>query len=248
MTEDSRRDGNRTDAANGATPDVERRKRGFAPSIVVFGLLVAAAATFGLYEIARPPSKNMAAHSGACAKSLDLAQTLDPLVHGEIAALSLATKPNALDSVAFDDANGMKTTVASFKGRVILLNLWATWCVPCRTEMPSLAKLQDDLGSKSFSVVPVNIDTARLDKAKGFFKEIGATKLPYYSDSTADILQVLKRTQKIVGLPTTILIGGDGCEIATMAGPAQWDSPDAKALIERLQKAEIDAGTAPPKA
>lgn len=228
------------------TPDAETlqvRRGRVKPAAVVFGLLVASASAFGLYEMARPPSK-VATHTGACAKSLDLARSIDPLVHGELAALTIATRPNALGPVAFDDADGHKTTIGSFKGRTILLNLWATWCVPCRAEMPALDKLQGDLGSKDFSVVPINIDTARLDKPKEFLKEIGATKLPFYSDNTADILQVLKQTQKIDGLPTTILIGADGCEIATMAGPAQWDSPEAKALIEQLQKRELAKGGA----
>ena len=220
------------DAAN---PEPLVRKGPIRLSAVVFGLLVLSGGAFGLYEMVRPPGKNVAAHSGACARSLDLARAIDPLVHGEVAALTPAAQPNSLDSVAFDDANGLKTTIASFKGKTILLNLWATWCVPCRAEMPSLDKLQSALGSKDFGVVPVNIDTVRLDKPKAFLAEIGATTLPFYSDNSADIIQVLKRGQKIVGLPTTILIGGDGCEIGTMAGPAAWDSPDARALIEKLK-------------
>ena len=219
-------------------------RKGLKPSAVVFGLLVLAAGAFGLYEMVRPAGKNVAAVTGTCGKSLTLAQKIDPLIHGEVAALTLATHPNDLSAIAFDDADGMKTTVGSFKGKTILLNLWATWCVPCRTEMPALDRLQGDLGANGFSVVPVNIDTARLEKAKGFFKDIGATKLPYYSDSTADILQMLKKTEPVDGLPTTILIGGDGCEIATMSGPAQWDSPDAETLIKRLVKAELEQGSA----
>jgi thiol-disulfide isomerase/thioredoxin len=216
-----------------ATPQrVENNKAKLAGVAIV---LILGLGTIGLYGIARAPSKNLASHSGACARSLDIAQAIDPLVHGEVAALTVATQPNALDTIAFDDADGMKTTIASFKGKAILLNLWATWCVPCRAEMPSLDRLQTELGSKDFTVVPVNIDTARLERPKAFLKEIGATALPFYSDSTADIIQVLKLHRPIVGLPTTILIGGDGCEIGTMAGPAAWDTPDAKALIERIK-------------
>lgn len=223
-----------------APNDAPARKSGLKPSVVVLALLVVGAGAFGLYEMARPASKNVA-HSGACAKSLDLASAIDPLIHGEVASLQIATQPNDLGAIAFDDADGKKATIASFKGQAILLNLWATWCVPCRTEMPSLDKLQGSEGSTAFSVVPISVDTTRLEKAKGFFKEIGVTALPYYSDSSGDILHAFKQSQKIVGLPTTILIGGDGCEIATMAGPAQWDSPDAKAVIERMKKAEAGA-------
>ena len=228
-----------TQQAVPGTPEGERppskiRGRGKRP-LIAAGLLVLAAGTLGLYEISRSTGKH-AAHTGACARSLNLAQAADPLVRGEIAALTLASTAHQLGPIAFDDAGGAKTNVAAFGGKTILLNLWATWCVPCRAEMPGLDKLQAQLGSDRFVVVPVNIDTARLEKARGFFKEIGATSLPYYADNTADILQNLKQNEAIVGLPTTILIGADGCEIGTMAGPAQWDSPDARALIERLEK------------
>ena len=206
------------------------RRRG---ALILGGVCLAALLGVGLYVIV-PSSGKLVAHTGACAQSLDLAQAVDPLVHGEVAALALATRPNELGQIAFETADGQQTTVAAFKGRTILLNLWATWCVPCRQEMPALDKLQAQLGSKAFAVVPVDVDTTRLEKARGFFKDIGATNLVYYADNSADILQQLRRKEQIVGLPTTILIGRDGCEIGTMAGPADWASPDARALIERL--------------
>ena len=218
-------------------PPATRRAKSLTVALLGLGLVVAAAGALGLYGMLQPGGKNAAAHTGACARSLDVAQAIEPLVHGEVAALSIAGQPNALSAVAFDDDQGHKTTVASFAGKAVLLNLWATWCVPCRAEMPSLDKLQESLGASNFSVVPVNIDTARLDKPRAFLKEIGATHLPFYSDSTADILQSLKQSDKVIGLPTTVLIGADGCEIGTMAGPAVWDSPDAKALIEKIKAA-----------
>ncbi len=227
----------KTEAAGaGAAPRKPAIRSGTArlrPALVAGGVCAAALFAFGLYEIV-PSSGKHVAHFGACAQSLDLAQAVDPLVHGEVAALALATRPNQLGPIAFDTSDGQQTAVSAFRGKTILLNLWATWCVPCRQEMPALDKLQAQLGSKDFAVVPVDVDTARLDRAKGFFKEIGATNLAYYADNSADILQQLKRKEQIVGLPTTILIGRDGCEIGTMAGPADWASPDARALIEKL--------------
>ena len=220
------------------TPSRTPRRRRPTPAAIGFAAIVLAAGGFGLYElttsIARPT-----VHTGACAQSLDLAAAVDPLVHGEVAALSLASKPHPLATLAFEDAQGAKTSLAAFGGKTVLLNLWATWCVPCRTEMPGLDKLQAQLGSDRFTVLPINVDTARVERARGYFKEIGANSLPFYADNSADILQDLKGSDKIVGLPTTILIGRDGCEIATMAGPAQWDSADAKALIARLASAQI---------
>ncbi len=215
--------------------DTGRRRRGRKRVALALGLVVAAVAAFGLYKIVRGDGKRVA-YTGACAGSLNLAGAAGPLVRGELAALAIATRPNDLADIAFDDADGRKTTVGAFKGRTILLNLWATWCVPCRGEMPALDKLQGALGSDDFAVVPVDIDTAHLERPRAFLKEVGARNLPFYADRTAGILQQLKARQTIVGLPTTILIGRDGCEIGTMAGPAQWDSPDAKALVERLAK------------
>ncbi len=216
-----------------AETDRGARKRGRKRSALALGLVVAVVGALGLYKIVGGDGKHVA-HTGACAGSLDLAGAADPLVRGEVAALTLATRPNELAGIAFDAADGRTMTVGAFRGRTILLNLWATWCVPCRQEMPALDRLQGALGSADFAVVPINIDTIRLERPRAFLKEIGARNLPFYADNTAGILQQLKSRQTIVGLPTTILVGRDGCEIGTMAGPAQWDSPDAKALVEAL--------------
>jgi thiol-disulfide isomerase/thioredoxin len=155
-------------------------------------------------------------------------------VHGEVAALSLLRNPAPPPDIEFDKPDGSKTKLSDFKGKTVLLNLWATWCVPCRKEMPALDRLQGALGSDQFEVVAINIDTARLDKPKAFLHDVGVTKLTFYADPSADVFQVLKRTGKVLGLPTTILIGKDGCEIGTMAGPAEWDSPDALNLIRAV--------------
>ncbi|VVB49993.1 Thiol:disulfide interchange protein TlpA [Beijerinckiaceae bacterium RH AL1] len=205
------------------------RPRGRRTALVAGALALVAASGIGLYAL-MPHGGKATAHSGACARSLDLAQALDPLARGDVAALILASAPNDLGAIAFDDGDGGHKIVADFKGRSILLNLWATWCVPCRAEMPALDRLEGALGSKTFQVVPVDIDTARLDRPRAFLQEIGARHVKFFSDHSADILQTLHGT----GLPTSVLIGPDGCEIGTMAGPALWDSPDAKALIERI--------------
>lgn len=222
----------RNDQARDTSPDDARvekagHRRLVTPSVAVFALLVVAAASFGLYEITHKGDKAVA-RAGACARSLTAAATVDP--HGELAALMPARAARDLSAVSFDDASGHKTSVAAFAGRTILLNLWATWCVPCRAEMPALDRLQATKGSPSFGVVPVNVDQLRLEKARTFFKDNGVASLPYYSDSSDDILRALNSQ----GLPTTILIGPDGCEMATMAGPAQWDSPEALATVARV--------------
>ena len=214
-----------------------RARRTGAPAFAVVALLAVTAGAFGLYEITRGGGKQVA-HSGACARSLDAARAIDALVRGELAALVPARGPRDLTAISFDDADGHKTTVGSFAGKTVLLNLWATWCVPCRAEMPALDRLDAQLRSSNFGVVPVDVDQLRLEKARSFFKDTGVASLPYYSDNSADIL----RTLGSEGLPTTVLIGRDGCEIATMAGPAQWDSPEARALIERAASASKAQG------
>lgn len=189
---------------------------------------------FVLYWIKAPGGKK-AAESPACPGAAELAARLKPLVHGEIAALTLAPRPKLLPGLGFDTPEGTKASLADFKGRTVLLNLWATWCVPCRQEMPALDRLQGMFGSKDFAVVAVNIDTARLDRPKAFLDEIGVKNLKLYTDNTAAAFQTLKQAGKVLGLPTTILIGKDGCEIGTMAGPAQWDSEEALTLLNAIQ-------------
>jgi thiol-disulfide isomerase/thioredoxin len=114
----------------------------------------------------------------------------------------------------------------------VLLNLWATWCVPCRKEMPALAALQQKLGGPGFEVVAVNIDTRNLDKPKAWLKEAGVTGLTYYADASARVFQELKSIGKAVGMPTSLLIDANGCEIAYLAGPAEWASDDALKLVQ----------------
>ena len=149
--------------------------------------------------------------------------------------MTLAPRPKLLPGLGFDTPEGTKASLADFKGRTVLLNLWATWCVPCRQEMPALDRLQGMFGSKDFAVVAVNIDTARLDRPKAFLDEIGVKNLKLYTDNTAAAFQTLKQAGKVLGLPTTILIGKDGCEIGTMAGPAQWDLEEALTLLNAIQ-------------
>jgi thiol-disulfide isomerase/thioredoxin len=208
-----------------------RVSRGLAFTAVALACGVLA---FVLYGIKAPGGKE-AAETPACPGAADLAARLKPLVHGEIAALTLAARPEPLPELTFDTADGTKASLAGFMGRTVLLNLWATWCLPCRQEMPALDRLQGALGGKEFAVVAVNIDTARLDRPQAFLHEIGVKNLKLYTDSTAGAFQALKQAGKILGLPTTILIGKNGCEIGTMAGPAQWDSEDALALLNAIQ-------------
>jgi thiol-disulfide isomerase/thioredoxin len=172
----------------------------------------------------------------ACAANAAERAAVDRAAKGEVAALAVAKQSRPVTPLAFKGADGQEKTLDAFKGRVVLLNLWATWCAPCRQEMPALDRLEAKLGGKDFEVVAVNIDTTRLERPKAFLNEVGVKTLPYYSDPKADVFYRLKQAGKVVGLPTTILIDRNGCEIGTLAGPALWDSPDGVALIEAAMK------------
>ena len=135
--------------------------------------------------------------------------------------------PAPLAEINFKDGAGTPMTLASFKGKTILLNLWATWCAPCREEMPALDRLQAELGSDKFEVVALAVDRTGPDAAQKFLDGIQVKNLKLYSDTTTRSGSALKA----IGMPTTILIDPEGREIGRMSGPAEWDSEAAKALI-----------------
>jgi thiol-disulfide isomerase/thioredoxin len=175
--------------------------------------------------------KRSAAGDPACRGAVDLAQKLAPLAHGEVAALTMATSPLRLPDLAFTDADGAPKKLSDWHGRMVLVNLWATWCVPCRKEMPALDRLQGKLGGEDFQVVAINIDTRDPEKPRNFLKTADLTRLGYFSDPNAKVFQDLKTIGRALGMPTSVLVDGQGCEIATIAGPADWASDDAIKLI-----------------
>jgi thiol-disulfide isomerase/thioredoxin len=166
-----------------------------------------------------------------CAGAVKIADRIAPLAHGEVAALAVARAPFRVPDVAFKDGEGRERTLRDWRGRTVLLNLWATWCVPCRREMPALDALQAELGGPNFEVVAVNIDTRDAEKPRAFLKDTNVTHLGYYADQTAKVFQDLKSAGKAFGMPTTLIVDGKGCEIGEMAGPAEWASGDGVKLV-----------------
>jgi thiol-disulfide isomerase/thioredoxin len=208
-----------------------------APKRRKFALIAAAVAALGIAAVYGIAAYGRNGGDAACAGALATAKRIAPLARGEVAAVSVADIGLQLPALAFKDASGADKTLADFKSRTVLLNLWATWCVPCRKEMPALAALQQKLGGPQFEVVAVNIDTRNLDKPKAWLQQAGVTGLAYYADASAKVFQELKAVGKAVGMPTSLLIDGDGCEIAYLAGPAEWASDDGLALVKAaLQK------------
>jgi len=182
--------------------------------------------TYGTGGLNRPTG------DAACRPAVELARRIAPLAHGEVAALTMATAPLRLPDLAFDDGGGQPKKLSDWRGRMVLVNLWATWCVPCRKEMPALDELQAKLGGTDFEVVAINIDTRDPEKPKNFLKDANLTRLGYFTDPKAKVFQDLKAVGRALGMPTSVLVDGQGCEIATIAGPAEWASDDAIKLIK----------------
>ena len=168
----------------------------------------------------------------ACAAKAERAKAVAAKAVGQVAALQPADPPQSLKSLAFNGPDGKPMTIADHAGKTVLLNLWATWCAPCRAEMPALDALQKDKGGKDFEVVAVNVDTGDDTKPKKFLNEIGVQTLGFYRDPTIALFNEAKTRGLAPGLPVTMLIDGEGCLIAHMNGPAEWSSPDARRLVE----------------
>jgi thiol-disulfide isomerase/thioredoxin len=194
---------------------------------VLIGAAIGFAGVYGFGSLKRGSGGD-----AACAGAVDLARKIGPLAHGEVAALTMAASPLRLPDLAFEDAEGKPRKLSDWRGKTVLVNLWATWCVPCRKEMPALDSLQTKLGGRDFEVVAINIDTRDPEKPKNFLKEANLTKLAYFTDTKAKVFQDLKGIGKALGMPTSILVDGQGCEIANLAGPAEWASDDAIKLIK----------------
>jgi thiol-disulfide isomerase/thioredoxin len=204
-----------------------RRRLALIAAGIVAGLAVGFAGVYGIATLTRNAGRD-----AACRPAVELAKKIAPLAHGEVAAVNVAKSPLKLPDLTFLNASGEKTSLADWRGRTILLNLWATWCVPCRQEMPALDALEQRLGGAQFQVVSVNIDTRNLQKPKAFLKEIGVNKLAYYADPEAKVFQELKAIGRAFGMPTSVLVDPQGCEIGNIAGPAEWASDDAVKLIQ----------------
>ena len=203
-----------------------------------FTYAVAAALTFAVgfaavyVTLGRPDNKVQQAPAqiqpAPALKELPKGPGANPLSAGEMAGFVFKKTPEDLPEFGFVDGDGKSRTIKDWAGKVVLLNLWATWCAPCRKEMPSLDRLQKALGSDRFEVMALAIDRTGADSAKKFLDSIKIENLKLYVDASARSGSTLKAP----GLPTTILVGKDGREIGRLVGPAEWDGPDANRLIE----------------
>lgn len=137
-------------------------------------------------------------------------------------------QPRALGPVSFEDANGEKHALSDYHGKLVLVNMWATWCLPCRQEMPSLERLQARLAGRPFAVLPLSIDRLGATWVKRFYERVEIRTLPILLADGRELVDAFGED----ALPSTFLIGPDGREIGRLVGAAQWDSPANIQLIE----------------
>jgi thiol-disulfide isomerase/thioredoxin len=190
--------------------------------------LAALAAFAAVYVTLGQPDNQTLGTPSAEAPAATVKTSGNSLATGAMTTFVFKPQPEPLPDIRFLDGRGAEVSLASFHGKVVLLNLWATWCGPCREEMPALDKLQAALGSDKFQVVALALDKSGVDGAKKFLADIKTEKLEAYADPTAKEGTRLR----VIGMPTSILIDAEGREIGRLIGPAHWDSPEAKRLIE----------------
>jgi thiol-disulfide isomerase/thioredoxin len=169
----------------------------------------------------------------AAAQELPKGPGDNPLSQGHMAAFTFHKERKPVAPIKFQDQEGKERTLADWHGKVVLLNLWATWCLPCRKEMPSLDRLQAELGSDRFEVVALSVDRKGLEASRKFLTDTKVERLGLYVDASARTTSELQ----VPGLPATLLLDTEGREIGRLLGPAEWDSEDAKRLIRAAASA-----------
>ena len=215
----------------------KKDKHAASPAKYAMIAVIAAIAGFATVYFSLAPSDNgsgpgsepeMASEGASGSEGGAKASPLKGLNKGAMAAFVVRSKPLDLPDFSLVNGDGATLRLSDLGGKVVLLNIWATWCVPCREEMPQLNDLQAALGGEDFEVVATNIDKGGPDKARKFLDETKATDLTLYTDPTGKLFSKLRA----VGMPTTLLIDREGKEIGRLVGPADWASPQAKRLIE----------------
>lgn len=205
--------------------------RGPGAIMYIAGMALAAIAGFAVAEFVVTPGERMAPSlSGATAGGPQTEESAETAADTGLDKLQVHDQPREVPDFSFIDGDGETRTLADWSGKLRLVNIWATWCAPCKEEMPALSRLQDKLGGADFAVLPISVDRGGIAKPQSFLEEIGAENLPVLLDETARLNFKLD----VLGLPATLIIDGKGREIARMIGPAEWDSPGAIARLREF--------------
>lgn len=155
---------------------------------------------------------------------------IEALRVGEMEGLLVHETPLDEMTTAFADGDGAPVRIADFRGKAVVMNFWATWCAPCRAEMPSIDRLAGEMNGDDVQVLAVSTDRGGRERIDAFFAEVGIRTLAVYRDRKSD----LAREAGAFGLPMTLLIGRDGREVARLIGEARWDGPEARAVVRRI--------------
>lgn len=171
---------------------------------------------------------------GSCTADPAVRERIDQAAAGELAAFRATAEGRDHNDLRFQSPEGQTVGFAALPEKVRLVNFWASWCAPCRAEMPALSAIEEKFGGKNFEVTTINLDIGDdgIGKARQFIAETGTGNLPLYADQTFKSFDTLKQKGVAIGLPATLLLSPKGCEWGVLAGPAEWDTPDGHGLIE----------------
>ena len=208
---------------------------------VLIGLAIAGGAIAGgaaLYASGalNDKSATQIAAVNTCPARSPLADIVAQNAAGDVKTLT-PTDARSLADLKFNGPDGAAMTLADKAGKTIILNLWATWCAPCREEMPDLDRLQSAKGDESFEVIALSLDRGDDTKPQDFYKEVGIQNLAHYRDGTLGVFNRLRGEGLVLGLPVTLVIDKNSCLAAQMSGPAHWGGDDAFKLADALKAA-----------
>ncbi len=205
------------------------------PRLLIAGVLVLAGVLYFIFTPADKPVERAASGADSTpGQSIDRDELL-ALRTGDMRKLAIHTTPKSVPTLTITDSDGAETNLQAFKGRYVLLNFWATWCAPCRKEMPSLDALQAELGGDDFQVVLIATGRNPAPAIASFFDEVNITNLKTYLDPQ----QALSAEMAVFGLPATMILDPQGNEIARMRGDADWHSKDAIVFLSAMISGDI---------
>ncbi len=193
-------------------------------------LILAIVAFLGLARIYWLHSEVSKSESRAVQQAIASGKFSKAYAIGPMAGVIVHDERRVPGTLIFKDAKGKNIDLSAWKGRVVVLNLWATWCAPCRKEMPDLAELQKELGGPEFEVVALSVDVNGAEASSAFLRSVGAESLAVYTDTELKSLAAFQA----IGLPATLLIDRNGLEAARLLGPADWSSPEALTMVKAL--------------
>lgn len=219
----------------------DKRNASAAGSWTVYGVAAVLAAVAGFFAVYvnsasegnRGRETGLTGPSAPASGDASSGSPLAGLNSGAMASFLVRDAPQEMPAFDFSNGAGERVTLEAWRGKVVLLNLWATWCLPCLKEMPALERLMSEIDDPRFDVVAISVDRGGIEKPRKFLAKIGAEKLSLYHEGSGTLGHKLKA----VGMPTSILIDGEGREIGRLVGPAEWDSAEAVSLMRAAVEA-----------